>query len=377
MYIGCARSQHEVESAIALAAETFHSKEESSAALKIKYFLMSAGNYLADKDIVVITNDDQRVIGTCFLIDRVFDRMGTQLKGTFLSSICIASSMKGNGLSRLLMSSAIAECENRSSDFAILIARRAVDHFYNKFMFWGVSSYSKLKINISNEINSKNDTVIECADDIHLPSIREMHATAYSPLNGYCERSLLFWRHILVKAKLHGSSFLVFKVMGKTVGYVIHTDTEIHEIATTDNYQYLNLLVALGEKIAAKTFTIHASQYHSIIGELRRTDFSICARQCLYGGHMVRLISEKNFLKIARQVLINSSRRSGQTSLDYNSNSLSIKLSGNRVDFDFPESQFGYENTCALMGASFLSADPHLHSLLELSPFNVLLFDQV
>jgi predicted acetyltransferase len=377
MYIGCARSPLEVESAIALAAETFRSNEENTTALETKNFLMSAGKNLSSKDIVVITNNDHNVIGTCFLIDRLFSRMGVQLKGTFLSSICIASSMKGKGLSRLLMNFAITECEDRSSDFAILIARRAVDHFYNKFGFWGISTYSKITFEIGGVSNTQNDTVIECADESHLPSIQEMHTIAYASLNGYCARSLVIWRHILWKAKWHGSSFLVFKVKGKTVGYVIHTGTEVHEIAAIADYQYLELLIVLGKKITARIFTIHASQHHPIIGKLRDLDFSICSRQCLYGGHMVRLISEKKLLEITRQTLISNFREKDQKFIDFNSKSFSIKLNDRGLEFCFLESQFGYESTCALMGASSLSADPRLQSLLNLSPFNVLLFDQV
>lgn len=377
MYIGCARSPQELESAIALAAVTFRSNEDVVTALDVKLYLMSPRVRITENDVVVIADDDQKILGTCFLIDRLFNKKGIRLKGTFLSSICIAESMRGKGLSSQLMNCAIAECESRSSDFAILIARRAVDHFYNKFGFWGISTYSKLSFKFDEIAKLNYRCVIRSATEKDIDSIEKIHILVYSFLLGSCERSLENWRHILWKTKWQGASFTIFQTEGVVVGYVIHSASDIFEIAAANGASYLDLLSCLGREFSVKTFAVHTSQYHPIVNELRDLDFSIYSRQCSYGGHMVRIVADKKMLEIFRQDLKGYFLGTEQTKHTLCTKHFDVELSDADISININTSAFGYENTCHLMGSSYLSAEPQIQSLLNLRPFNVPVFDQV
>lgn len=376
MYIGRARSPQELESAIALAAVTFRSNEDIVTALDVKLYLMSPGVKITENDVIVIADDDQKILGTCFLIDRLFNKKGIRLKGTFLSSICIAESMRGKGLSSQLMNCAIAECESRSSDFAILIARRAVDHFYNKFGFWGISTYSKLSFKFDEIAKLNYRCVIRSATEKDIDLIEKIHLLVYSFLLGSCERSLENWRHILWKTKWQGASFTIFQTEGVVVGYVIHSASDIFEIAAADGASYLDLLSCLGRECSIENFTVHASQYHPIIYELRDLDFSVSFRQCSYGGHMIRVIADTKLLEILRQDLKSTFIATKQTKYSLCAEDFNVELDGQNVSINLNTSAFCYNNTCHLLGASYLSVEPKINSLISLSPFNVPVFDQ-
>lgn len=158
-YQGLARSVYDVDRALLLAAETFRSDCDDDNAYAIKRALISRGESVLPENVVVLINEQDEVVATSFLIDKLFFRGQSKLKGIFISLVCVAEWERGKGLSRLLMNEVIAQSEKKRAAFAILIARSAVDHFYNKFGFWGLSQYSTIKLQISN--NLKLDDKLE------------------------------------------------------------------------------------------------------------------------------------------------------------------------------------------------------------------------
>lgn len=376
MYIGCARSPQELELALSLAAVTFRSNEEVSTALDAKLRLMSPGVKITEDDVVVIAGDDQNILGACFLIDRQFTKNDIRIKGTFLSSICIAEAYRGKGLSSHLMNVAIAECGKRSSDFAILIARKAVDHFYNKFGFWGVAAYSRLSFKFDEIATLNSKFAINFATEMDIESLKIIHASVYGPLLGSCERSFEQWRHILWKAKWQGFSFVVFKTMDITAGYVIYSGSDIYEIAASANESNVALLACLGREFSITTFTLHVSQCHPLVRELRDIDFSVTNRQCTYGGHMARIIEDKKLLSIIRQGLKAKCKPREQRLYTLSTDDFVVKIAVGNIDVELLNSAISFRNTCHLLGASYVTADNEVRDLLNLSPFNILVCDQ-
>lgn len=78
-------------------------------------------------------------MGSAFLIERALPLRDKILRAVFISSISIAEKVRGQGLSYFLMEAAIEASRVRGIDVAMLIARRAVDGFYTRFGFWGLS----------------------------------------------------------------------------------------------------------------------------------------------------------------------------------------------------------------------------------------------
>ena len=377
MYIGCARNAKDVERALALAAKTFRSSEDPDAAISIKRLFMSPSGTISEQDVVVLVDEAGEIVGTSFLIDRLFYRGRKKLKGTFLTSICIAELSRGKGFSALLMNCAIAECERRGSIFAILIARRAVDHFYNKFNFWGLSQYSKINISVKDISASSNRLMLHPATEEDLVSVNCLYEDTYSTQLGSCERSVEHWRHVLWKSRKQNNQFVVFRIGDTTCGYAIFSGTEVFELASASDVPCLDLLHHLGEVYSLSNVILNGSSQHRITHELHPFDFSITNRQCTYGGHMVRVINYQFLLNVLEDEL-------GEILCDLNSKGYRevsedwmIEFSEGKVNVTLNSSPFSFKNTCHLMGASFLSAVPGAQSILRPKSFNVPLVDQI
>jgi predicted acetyltransferase len=377
MYVGYARNHKEIQLAIKLAAETFLLNQKPDLAIENKGVAMSFGTDLKNSDVIVMVGDNNELIGTSFLIDRFFIKESLRLKGTFLSSICIQKLARGKGLSKKLMTYALEACERRSSDFAILIARKAVDYFYLKFGFWGISAYSRLNFKLK-----KNDFIedlykVEPITRSDLSRVGKIYTNVYLRLNGAFERSSDHWNHILWNAQRQGVSFMGFKKKQSVVGYILSNGSEIYEIGANSHTNYLDLLASFQCKSFSNDLTLHASIEHPILAELGDVDFSTVSRQCNYGGHMVKIIAVEKLSEILRKkILINcdSEIKCGD------------KVMFNDFGIDFRErdafvssntSVDDHKNTCHLMGASYLSVDQRVLTLLQLRPFNILHFDQI
>ena len=208
MYIGCARTKEDLNQAINIATKTFRSKGNFDLELINKRFLMFPNNVDQIKDVIIIADDMTGVIGACFLIDRFFYRGAFLLKGTFFSSICISEECRGKGLSKLLLNFAITEAEKRGSDFAVLIARRAADFFYNQFNFWGLAQYNKIQYEPSSDEGICNRSLFFDAKKEDIEKINEIYVYTYSSLLGSCERTNNYCVYLLKRVNQQ-----IFKVV--------------------------------------------------------------------------------------------------------------------------------------------------------------------
>ena len=376
-YIGQARSPEEVRSSIALAAETFRNNDSIHLALEKKEMLMFPERSRCENNVVVIVDGNKEVIGTCFLIDKYFNRRDLRLKGTFLSSICIAESARGRKLSTQLMNAAVLECEKRASDFSIVIARRAVDHFYNKFGFWGVSSYSRLNFSLDETRAESKILSIETANPRDIEKLASIYSPVYLPIYGSCERTREDWSHILWKVKLYGASCILFKKANITVGYAIVTESRIYEIAAESGVSYYDLMLCLRGWFSIKEFTIHASPDHPLVNHLADFDISMNTRQCSYGGHMARIINYEKFESALRKSL-NSQVfiRHKNTHNELLDKICMIRNRGNETS-PLKLNDVSHEFTCNVLGVKYLSADRETSTAFDLQYFNIPHYDLV
>lgn len=349
MHAGPAQTTADVAAALQLATDIFHAQEHPmEAALRNKTLLMSAFGGVAEQDVIVLKDSSGRIGGTCFLVDRQFYTRRGSVKGTFLTAIGVAQPLRGAGLSKLLMSAAIEECERRAAGFSILIARRAVDYYYNQFSFWGLSQYSTLSLKLPRPQATASNyaTVSACAAD--LPAIADLHSAVYAGLYGSCERPPQYWQHVLWRTGWQQRSFVVFRTPHRIEGYAIFEGKLVYEFAALDGVSGLQMLAQLGRQLGAAELSVKCSREHPLVRELQGLDFSITQRQCLYGGHMVRIINPK----VLREHI----------------------EAGDAAPVDSLPS--GYENTCRLMGAECLSSAPPQLVSPAPRPFNVLLLDE-
>ena len=375
MYSGCARNANDVNRAVALAARTFRSNEDGDSAINVKSLLLSPEGSIAEQDVVVLAEAGE-ILGACFLFDRYFYRGRSKLKGTFLTSICIAESSRGKGCSALLMNCAINEVKRRGAGFAILIARRAVDHFYNKFNFWGLSQYSKIQLKLSEISVSDKEFSFSPVTESDLAVINTLYESTYSGLYGSCERSFEYWKHLMWRSANQRCNFLTYRTQGRVSGYVIFSGSELYEFATARNSSYVEFIHVLGENYSIKEMTLHCSIEHPISCELQGMDFSLTQRQCNYGGHMVRVINEAVLLKELEKDIQDSIGSIGIEGYKEVLGDALINFTNGKVEITLKNTPYSYKNTCLLMGADFLSMGLGRDSAYKPRSFNVSLFNQ-
>jgi len=378
MYIGCARDSRDIEAALLLATNIFNSpKDLSEESFKNKKILVSPYGTLHEKDVVIVANDQNEICGTCFLIDREFYKKDIRLKGTFLSSICISESHQGQGFSRILMDEAIKICEERGSSFAVVIARKAVDFYYNKFSFWGLSEYSTINFKIPDKSTSYSDYSISPVTDKDLAVVGELYDSTYSKLFGSCVRSIKYWNYVLWKAEIQQFNFLLIRSEGIVIGYVIFQDDDIYEIATTNNTSTLELLYILRERYSMNNVVLHCSSQHPLIFELEELDFSCTRRQCYFGGHMVRILDADYLLSCLEDEVQHAALTLGISNHKEVNGDSSIKIRDKKLDVNILGSPYAYKNTCFLMMVNSLSIFSDKNVVYKPSSFNIPYFDQI
>jgi GNAT superfamily N-acetyltransferase len=192
-YVGIARSNSEREQALMVAAKSFFQTEGSrDAAILRKAFLLCEHPGYSENSPVVVCRSNGDVIASAFLISCEMPFAGKILNNVFISSISVAESSRGKGVSLVLMEEAIRVAASYNKDIAMLIARRAVDNFYTRFGFWGVAQYSKLILNILTypQMEGKIGTIaIRSLTKDDLEVCAALYAKSYKGLFGHCFRN--------------------------------------------------------------------------------------------------------------------------------------------------------------------------------------------
>jgi predicted acetyltransferase len=370
VYIGCARNAQDIESALLLAARCFQ-VEKKTVAIRSLY------EKIFERNVIILINESGDLCGTCFLVDRIFYRGKNRLKGTFLTYICIAEQSRGKGLSTILMNGAIEECERRDSVFAIVIARRAVDHFYNRFHFWGLSQYSEIKIKFADIDSCIRHYTIAPATPADLDEVNHLYEASYANLYGACVRTIQYWNHLLWKAKQHSYQFVVYKIQDKIQGYAIFSGAHLYEFATTKTISSLEILYDFSQLYAFKELILSCPKEHPLVTKLQGVDFTIIQRQCSYGGHMVRVINKNKLIKCLAQEIQDKLNHFGIDKYKEQCGENIVELQKEQINIRIADPPYHYEDTCFLMGADFLSHGLNQNSIYQPHAFNIPLMDQM
>lgn len=307
IYAGLARNEKEAAEALLLASESFcPSSVDLNNAHVRKSFMLQEHPGFGDGSTVVVVNEKNHVMGSAFLISCTMLVGGTLRKGMFLSSISIAEGLRGQGFSCYLMNAALAIAVDHGAEIAIVIARRAVDGYYNRFGFWGVSQYSKLNFNLDTlpDSNEKFDNVIlQAATDSDLEICDEMYVNSYKNLSGHCIRGLNIWNYILRKIALLDLSLDIVWSGSLRTAYIVHDGQgNIYEIGLAESgskFDAKALLAMVSPR--SGDLTMHLSPEHPFLEKLKGGDICITLRDCPYGGHMIRVLNsatKKNALAI-------------------------------------------------------------------------------
>lgn len=380
LYAGPARDRSEVEQALALAGRVFSpAAENSDPTSERKRFLLLDHPGAGKDSAIVVSLPRKGVIGAAFLIDRLFPRGPGVIHGTFISSICIDEGVRGLGYSRTLMDAAIDACKARGAAIALVIARRAVDHFYTRFGFWGISQYSKLSIDAAALSAVAFDGLrLRHANANDLPACAALYAVAYREAFGHCQRDSKIWSYVLKKIPYLRMQLSVVEKAGAVLGYAVHDEAgNVHELGTAGDGAARSVLALLAGLNEGQTLHLHISPNHPVILALEGLDISLSTRECPFGGHMARVIDSSRLLDmLVRRIDLNA-RSAGFLPQNELRDGVYMSWSGEAANARLDCSRDGYATTARLLcvrRVSSLGSDTILDPPVS---FNIPLLDQI
>ena len=288
MYKGIAENLTDVNNSISLISEIFFSKRDDD--------LLVPKDCMLRENIIIIKNHRNELIATCLIYPRTLFHNQENIKTCFLSYICVNEKYRKKNLARALMTTANNLTIKRGLRLSFVIARKSVDYFYNKFEFVGISNYSK--ITISQDSVLKDETLNDISfrnilvNDISF--LNKTYEVEYEKLNGSFKRSNDHWKFVIKKSKNQKIKIKVILKKGDLIGYLIYKKRHIYEISLLNN-NYLKVIKRIFMTNNYKNLIFEISKNHSLAKEIYKLDYTISERQCLHGGHMVRINDAEYF----------------------------------------------------------------------------------
>ena len=380
MYVGPARTIREMEAARLLAATCFatiagHMPAELEAYKRLRW---NEPAFPGPDHVVVAVSSTGDVHGVLRLLPRQLRRSDERFNVAVISSVCVAESNRGRGLSRNLMTTGMKIARGHGYEIVVLFARRAVDYFYQRFDIWGLASYSKLKIAALPAMAERLPPVtLRPMGAADLPQVSVWHVECYADCFGFIERSLSHWCFLLEHAQHCGLEMLVAVAGNIPIGYAVINGKEVAEIGYATAAVPLSLLWALAP--TGRPIFIDVSPRHRLIGDLKGLDFTMSARVCEYGGYMVGIIDRDAVSKRLAERISVRALALGLPPRVERLDSLILRWDGRTatVEFDSPSDPFfiGLHATSRLVGARLgVGPDPSLLSPGE--SLDVLTLDQ-
>lgn len=366
-YAGPARNDLEVEQALNLATRVFQPNPTGKAAADTKRFYSLDVPGVSDQDIIVVERAG-RTVGSVVLIDREMRSGGVALPVSYLTSVCIEPGMQGEGLSRPLMKAARDACVSRGVGMMMLVARRSVDGYYNRFGFWGLSSYNRIIFQVRAATAAPDSRAADASD---IPALARLHAETYSEELGCHSRNEAAWRYLLEKM-----ARLEISVRISPAGYLIVREHRVFELALAPDADPIEALTSLAGGRGIDRFELFLSPTHPLAPVFASEGLRV-SRECTYGGHMGAIANQSVLLDIVERRVARYAIAMGLPPLNEEIDGIRYSWDGSKAYVAVTGKDDGFWTTSRLFGATQLSMSRHIARLDPLRSFNILMADQL
>jgi predicted acetyltransferase len=294
--VRAARSDAEAHEAFALALSIFGETTAVDAYRDYKTALWFDDPAYAPENVIVARSGGA-ICGVSRIVPRTLYRRDQPYAMAGISSVCVAAAMQGRGLSRTLIEHTLERCRARGFDFAFLVARRAADHYYTRFGFWGVASYSRVMVRVPAPAAAPA-LVLGAPDAADVPVYSAAYDACYANTFWRVERSAAYWDFLMQRCRYQGLSFSSLVQDGRSVGYAITSAAAVHELAYTEEVPAGALVRLLAHAVGADaTLPLEMPPEHRFVAAAYGLDMTLSARECTYGGHMARVLNTARLLE--------------------------------------------------------------------------------
>ena len=290
--VSIAKSNSELVLALDLVCQVFFSRANVTQEIFRSHKELDWHNFeFFEKDSVVVAKDFNKVVGVIRIVYRVFHIEGEVYKTAGFTDVCVNDKYRGKGISRIMMEYA-NNVANTKCDICLLFASKSVDYYYNRYGFWGVSTFNK--VIIKNQI-FKSNTCFQSAINQNLDNFDYLYNKKYSNLNGFMERTAKYWGYILEKCQQLKIKFKAIVVNNRVCGYCIYKDNIIYEISYNSSVDIKDILAHF------KTYhevLMEIDEQHYAVSQLNLLDVTLCSRSCIFGGHMIKILNTEGDLDV-------------------------------------------------------------------------------
>jgi predicted acetyltransferase len=264
--------------------------------------LKKSQNYKADiwlndptfriKNLVLAKDINNNIIGMVRIVPRIIYIHGRAFNVAGFTSICIDPAHRKKGYSIQLINFAIKISNEYGFDFAILFARRALDHYYTNFGFWGVSSYNKAKIKRPLKLSTDNNYTLVKSNHNSISLYKKVYKNTYEHVSGRVKRNNIYWNNIVRRCMATGLNFRIIRYKKKDIGYCIYKKQVIFEIGLLNSKHYTEVINILFQNLRYKTLEFWMSSEHKFFLNKNEFDMELVYRECSWGGHMIRVLDK-------------------------------------------------------------------------------------
>ena len=258
-----------------------------------KRFKLALWNNSKSNQFIIYLKSKNALIGMIRVIKKKIFLSKKFYNVACLTSIGIFPKFRGKGYSKFLLKKSNIILKKKFK-ISFLIARKKLDHFYNKFDFVGNSEFYSLRINLSNKKIKTNTSSKKLFVLTNI--IKKNYIKTNNKKNGYFQRSNQDWQ--LIEKKINEENFLikVFKLNKRYIGYIIYKDNTIFEYGYEAKY-LKDFSITLQKSF--KKFIEIKNPCAKIINQLRNeVEINLTKRFCAYGGHMINYYKNKQLNKV-------------------------------------------------------------------------------
>src|SRR5688500_11056024 len=195
-----AQSDADADAAFELALGVFTGSSPLDDYPRFKTVLWKEDPHFALENLLLARDTAGRLAGVVRLVPRILYRTDQKLTVAGISSVCVDPDFRGKGYSSSLMEFAVEQSCMRGFDLALLIARRAADHYYTQFGFWGISSYNKVTMMPSDRAATARPAITLSPPKVeHINLYAQAYLDCYRETFGYFERTPQYWDFLLKK----------------------------------------------------------------------------------------------------------------------------------------------------------------------------------
>ena len=297
--INLAKSNEELENAYKLSLLSFF-KEKNLIKKHIIAWKKRWKNTFKNKNLILCKKNRRIIAGLKFEKKKIF--RDKQSYNVFcINEIFVDKTIKDPLLYLLLINKLEQIASKKKIDIIITVARKKIDGLYYSKNYYGVGSYSKIKIYLTNQsfkFFSNNNNHFQISKSTFDKKFVKFYHDCYESSFPYITRNRDDFKKLIEKNNSNGIKLYSIKnINKKLIGYFFFKNNSILELGINNNLNSDSLIYDILNFFDLKKIFFFIHQDHRILSNIKKFDVEFYKRKYLMGGHLLKIINRKNLIK--------------------------------------------------------------------------------